>query len=509
MGDGFRWLLFYPKREVEEASGMSSMIWKECTPRDGWWCRTLRPIHAADVSSLLHLYQPIVGTAAIGLYLTLAYQVPLHRPGASEVHSHLYLMNLLSLPLQDLLEARYRLEGVGLVNTYRSDKGERRLYEYEIIPPLCPERFFQSDVLSIALYNRLGKERYLTIRRKLFEGDGTYRTDARGKNVTKSFQRVFGSFSPAEISAAASVEKMWNPGVEPISREGKPPSFFSDEDDLAMIRMRLESVLDPDAWTEEVEMQLREIRFLYQLSDWDLLRALQNPYVTYNGRINLERLRNFVCNEYRIRFGGLPVVVNRNASPKEAHRDSPLPGGEGKEAVPSKEEDHLKRHLKELATISPLELLSHFQNGMRIPDADVELVERLIREYGLPYGVINVLLEYVMYTHDYKLPRPLVEKIAGHWKRRGVETVEQAYELARKELNWEWKRQKQQRKQTKDRSSRKGSDTEQLPRALVKQMEAERSGGLKSTEVDPRVKAEIMDELNRMRERFKEKRGST
>jgi replication initiation and membrane attachment protein len=40
-------------------------------------------------------------------------------------------------------------------------------------------------------------------------------------------------------------------------------------------------------------------------------------------------------------------------------------------------------------------------------------------------------------------------------------------------------------------------------------MEAERSGGLKSTEVDPRVKAEIMDELNRMRERFKEKRGST
>ena len=81
---------------------MSSMIWKECTPRDGWWSRTLRPIHAADVSSLLHLYQPIVGTAAIGLYLTLAYQIPLHRAGASEVHSHLYLMNLLSLPLQDL-----------------------------------------------------------------------------------------------------------------------------------------------------------------------------------------------------------------------------------------------------------------------------------------------------------------------------------------------------------------------------------------------------------------------
>lgn len=498
--------VFYPKRDVEEASGMSSMIWKECTPRDGWWSRTLRPIHAADVSSLLHLYQPIVGTAAIGLYLTLAYQIPLHRAGASEVHSHLYLMNLLSLPLQDLLEARYRLEGVGLVNTYRLDKGEMRLYEYEIVPPLCPERFFQSDVLSIALYNRLGKERYLSIRRKLLGGEENARKEQKGKNVTKSFQQVFGSFSPAEVSAAASVEKMWNPGVESVSQEGKPPSFLAEEDDLSMIRMRLESVLDPDAWTEEVEMQLREIRFLYQLSDWDLLRALQNPYVTYNGRINLERLRNFVCNEYRFRFGALPVVVNRNFPRAESRAKPPSGEEQAKGQKPQKEEDHLKRHLKKLASISPLELLAHFQNGSRIPDADMDLVERLIHEYGLPYGVINVLLEYVMYTHDYKLPRPLVEKIAGHWKRRGVETVEEAYELARKELNWEWKKKRQRKRNL---TARKETGEESLPRAVAKQMEAESRGKVAQAEVDPKVQAEILEELNRMRERFKEKRGST
>jgi len=487
---------------------MFSMIWKECTPRDGWWSRTIRPMHAADISSLLHLYQPIVGTAAIGLYLTLAYQVPLHRAGSSEVYSHLYLMNLLSLPLQDLLEARYRLEGVGLVNTYRTDKGETRLYEYEIVPPLCPEQFFQSDVLSIALYNRLGKERYLAIRRKLLEGEEDCRREQRGKNVTKSFQQVFGSFSPAEVSAAASVEKTWNPGVEPVSRDGKPPTFSSDEDDLAMIRLRLEPVLDPDAWTEKVERQLREIRFLYQLSDWDLLRALQNPYVTYNGRIDLERLRKFVRNEYRFRFGGLPVVANRNFSSKEPLSELPSKEGQADEPSPLKEEDHLRRHLKELSNMSPLELLSHFHGGMRIPDADVELVERLIHEYGLPYGVINILLEYVMYTHDYKLPRPLVEKIAGHWKRRGVQTVEEAYELAKRELNWEWKKQKQKRMQMKDRSARKGG-AEQLPRAVAMQMEEESSGRLEQAEVDPRVRAEILEELNRMRERFKEKRGST
>lgn len=150
--------------------------------------------------------------------------------------------------------------------------------------------------------------------------------------------------------------------------------------------------------------------------------------------------------------------------------------------------------------------MAHFQNGSRIPDADMDLVERLIHEYGLPYGVINVLLEYVMYTHDYKLPRPLVEKIAGHWKRRGVETVEEAYELARKELNWEWKKKRQRKRNL---PARKETGEESLPRAVAKQMEAESRGKVAQAEVDPKVQAEILEELNRMRERFKEKRGST
>ena len=40
-------------------------------------------------------------------------------------------------------------------------------------------------------------------------------------------------------------------------------------------------------------------------------------------------------------------------------------------------------------------------------------------------------------------------------------------------------------------------------------MEEESSGRMEQTEVDPRVRAEILEELNRMRERFKEKRGSS
>ena len=107
-------------------------------------------------------------------------------------------------------------------------------------------------------------------------------------------------------------------------------------------------------------------------------------------------------------------------------------------AAPLSEEE---KHFKQLAQISPLELLSYYHKGTRIPDSDVELVEGLVRQYGLPPEVINVLLEYVLLKYDYKLPRNLVEKIAGHWKRLGIETIQDALKQARKEI-WETKTEK-------------------------------------------------------------------
>ena len=52
---------------------MSSMIWKSARRAALVEPDTRRFIR--QMSSLLHLCQPIVGTAAIGLYLTLAYQI--------------------------------------------------------------------------------------------------------------------------------------------------------------------------------------------------------------------------------------------------------------------------------------------------------------------------------------------------------------------------------------------------------------------------------------------------
>ena len=48
-------------------------------------------------------------------------------------------------------------------------------------------------------------------------------------------------------------------------------------------------------------------------------------------------------------------------------------------------------------------------------------------------GVINVLIDYVLKTHNMKLNKSLIETIAGQWKRKNIETVSEAIEECRKE----------------------------------------------------------------------------
>ncbi|WP_177167973.1 replication initiation and membrane attachment family protein [Marininema mesophilum] len=496
-----------------------SMTWRECTPRDGWCVHSCRPLYIADLIALTRLYQPIIGARASSLYTTLYCHLPLHQAGNSHMMNHLDLMKGLSLSLAEVLEARYLLEGVGLLNSFSVSQKDSRLLEYELVPPLTPLRFFQSDVLSVALLNRIGKERFQLLRDELLASSHENREE-NGVEVTKSFGQVFGSLSPTEITSATELEQdtpFPSPAEEEGSIEGRRPVFNREEDDLSMVRSRLANILDEGAWTASVEACLREIRFLYQLDDWDLIKALQNPYVTQSGRIDIPRFRSFVRSQYRMRFGSAPVVVGRRqltATMEQAQITEPS----SKKQVESKKREQKvsgqtkeeERHFRMLSQLSPIKLLSHFQKGKQIPRSDLELVEDLTSQYGLSNGVINVLLEYVLYTYDYKLPRPLVEKIAGHWQRKNINTVEEAREMVSKELNWEWNKRKSgenKRRQgtTSTRKSRRGAE-DKLPKAIARSQEKKQgSSPLEEWEVDPEAAAQIQAEIEKMEQSFAER----
>ena len=90
---------------------------------------------------LIKLYQPIIGTVAVNLYFTLWSNLD-----ASQIISTLYthhnLMAEMRIKLEDILEAREKLEAIGLLKTYLK-KGSINNYVYELYSPLEPREYLR------------------------------------------------------------------------------------------------------------------------------------------------------------------------------------------------------------------------------------------------------------------------------------------------------------------------------------------------------------------------------
>ncbi|WP_413789058.1 DnaD domain protein [Bacillus kandeliae] len=102
-------------------------------------------------------------------------------------------------------------------------------------------------------------------------------------------------------------------------------------------------------------------------------------------------------------------------------------------------EDQYLELITYLKETSPRQILIDI-SGSLPSKADLKVVEGVMFQYKLPAGVVNVLIQYVFLKTDMKMTKSYVEKIASHWARKKVKTVEQAMELAKKEhqqyLQW-------------------------------------------------------------------------
>lgn len=93
--------------------------------------------------ALLYLYQPIIGSSASSLYLTLISDIMLD--GKSQSLMHTDLLAAIDTGLTNLIKAREKLEGIGLLETFEvmnEEMGSSLIYQLR--PPLVPENSFKT-----------------------------------------------------------------------------------------------------------------------------------------------------------------------------------------------------------------------------------------------------------------------------------------------------------------------------------------------------------------------------
>ena len=357
-----------------------------------------------DHKILTMLYQPIIGYQAISLYESL--KDDLDKQGIiSEEYTHHHLMSTMQLSLQEIIVAREKLEGIGLLKTYIKEENTNN-YVYLLYSPLTPEELFNHPILNIVLYNNIGKQEY----DKLINYFKTPRINLRGYNdVTKSFDQVFSSIEKVSMDTVTDITKKQSKNIE-ISK---------GIDFNELIASIPESEITVKTFNDEARNLINSLCFTYNIKTYDMINLVRNS-LNEKGQIDKTNLRKSCRNYYQFEHdGSLPTLIYKR-QPDYLKK-------------PTGDNSKWAQMVYTLESITPYELLKSKYKGAEPTDRDKKLIESLLIDQKLSPGVVNVIIAYTLKTNNEKLTKSYVETIAGQLKRLNVQTVEEAMRVTEKE----------------------------------------------------------------------------
>ena len=369
-------------------------------PADKYMVINKTTLSELDRKNLVNLYEPIIGSIAVSLYLTLWRDLERFNIVSME-YTHHHLMTILKASLEDIKKARISLEGIGLLRTYY-EKGEPNNYVYELYSPLNAKEFFANPIFSVVLYNNVGSYEYDLLKKEY----QVMKFDLKNFNeITSNFDEVYTSSSEFYT-------------FEAIGRNTLPLNM-QDQVDFDLLMSSLPKGLVSDkAFNKKVKELINQLALIY---DIDTLKMVEILRMTLNekGFIDKEALRLQTRKYYQYNHQGkLPTLVYRT---QPSYLKSP-----------SGDTSKRGKIIEVFENTSPYDfLVSKYQGNPT--NRDLRVLEQLLIDIGLTPAVTNVLIDYVLKKNNNKLNQAFIETIAGQWKRLGIKTAKEAMEVAEKE----------------------------------------------------------------------------
>ncbi|WP_416827675.1 replication initiation and membrane attachment family protein [Ectobacillus polymachus] len=470
---------------------MERQSWMDLLPVDRYRVYTSGLLHSYDRKILTMLYQPLIGSKAFSLYMTLWGELEQDFDPLQEQTHHSLMLNMhMSLP--DIHKERMKLEGIGLLKVLMKKTSDERTFLYELQAPLTPKQFFDDIVLNIFLYNRLGITKYNWAKKYFFQSE---MDQHEYSDITKSFNDIFQSFTPTQLTQYKSeIEQI---DMEPaIGRASSgSPQVFNDFFDFPLFLEGISNTMIPRrAITEEVQETILKLAYVYQLDHVTMKKVVMDALIIGQDKIDIELLRKCARDWYQYEHSNeLPVLSDRV---------QPVALQEMRDKVPQTKQDQL---IKVLEEVSPKELLTELSGGALPAASDLRIIEDIMINQNLSPGVINVLIYYVMLRMDMKIQKSYVEKIAAHWARKHISTVRDAMSLAIQEQRQyrEWAQgAKEQKKKT--RSAQKVVRKELVPDWLAEEKQnIEKQDSEEQKEIDTEaLRKKIEERRKRMQKRL-------
>lgn len=358
-----------------------------------------------DRRILIMLYQPIIGSEAINLYFSLWSSLERNEIMSQECNHH-QLMTSMRKKLSDIIEARERLEAIGLVKTYVK-QGSINNYVYQLYSPCSAHEFINNPILNTALYNNVGKIEY----EKIISYFKIPRINLTNyEEITCNFNDVF------DVSCNSYIDYENNSIKRRYNNSLKINSKIDIDNIFSLIP---EEVFNIRSLTKDVKDLIYKLAFIYNLNEDNLNELIRNS-LSDKKAIDKDKLRTNCRNFYQFENNGkLPSLIFR-AQPEYLRK----PVGDTSKRA---------KIIYTFETTTPYDFLYSKYHGSEPTKSDLKILEYLAVDLNMKPGVINVLIDYVLRINDNKLTKSFIDTIAGQWKRKKIETVEEAMDIAEKE----------------------------------------------------------------------------
>jgi len=348
---------------------------------------TFQVVHPGILSEDEHrvlslLYAPMIKRDAYSLYLFLNSLVDAQKKRSMDFPVA-FIYDALSLNPESLIEARHQLEAAFLLKTY-----DANAYTFELKKPLSAPAFFKKSPFIPYLKTIISNARIEDIKHHLMPVHAI-----KGKDVSAAFSDIYPSLKRMDAL--------------PETMESMP---FKPDVDIDDVLSRLpKTILKEDERTPSFKQNLAQLIYIFSLSEDDLKTIIIDARKTLKD-LSFEALSDSASKHVRAEAPAVKDAYNLYY--------------------------FKKRH--------PIDILKDI-TGDHVPKAEMAMVEKIIREAGLPLEVISVLMAYVLSELNGQMPHiTYFEKVIGQWHRNKVKDAESAIAQIKK-----GKAVKKQKKATK------------------------------------------------------------
>ena len=400
-----------------------SEAWEKLKPKDKFSVIKTQHVSEADYVVLNMLYQPIVGTDAIGLLNLLLIEEKLKIKKDLEMHS--VLLNQLDMGIPQFFAAREKLEAVGLLKTFLKELDNENHLIYEVQQIMSPSKFLHDDILSLLLIEKLGFKKVQELA-DLFNYEQKEMEEY--VEVTKSFMDVFRFDSSRLISKENELEEL-KKTVTPLQEESQIKDITQHFDWTFFLSLIENLHIDNNQVKNELKKPIELFHQLYGINELEMFDYIKQSIDYVSNKVAEKEFKQLVYKGYH----------SRKKQEKSSNKDSETT----KDVLTDTEKNQLRQNTLRLTgfsddeinviiscdSVPPLVFLKAIkhQKGGFVSNNERWTVENLKNQSSLPDSVINMLIHYMLVAQgNSSLNQNMMMSIANDWAQKKIFSPEEA-----------------------------------------------------------------------------------